>query len=137
MDSFSLDYDFQRAYMQNEPSTVSGRTQSEEDLSQLIADDDTLDAQYQSVESTIEVEAPPGVLGLVLETNIDGIPVVHAIKPNSVLSERVRIGDRLLSVDGHDVSVMLASDVSKLIASKKDQPSRKFVFKRSTSQPFK
>ena len=132
-DSFSLDYDYQQAYVQGDPSTVSGRSVSVEDMSQLIADDDT---QYQSVETTIEVDAPPGVLGLVLETNVDGIPVVHSIKPNSVLSENVRIGDRLLSVDGHDVSVMLASDVSKLIASKKDQPTRRFVFRRSTKELF-
>lgn len=138
-DSFSLDYDFQKAYMQAEPSTVSGdrtdsyESRSAEDMSQLLVDDDTFDQQYQT-EERIEVDAPPGVLGLVLETNVDGIPVVHAIKPNSVLSGNVQIGDRLLSVDGHDVSVMLASDVSKLIASKKDQPSRRFIFIRSGSK---
>ena len=136
-DSFSLDYDYQKAYMQADPSTVSGsRSGSGESISQLLVDDDTLDAQYQTDER-IEVDAPSGVLGLVLETNVDGIPVVHAIKPNSVLAGNVRIGDRLLSVDGHDVSVMLASDVSKLIASKKDQPVRKFVFSRSVSHTLK
>lgn len=130
-DSFSLDYDFQKAYAQASPSVVSGsRSGSAESMSQLLVDDDTLDAQYQTDERIIEVDAPAGVLGLVLETNVDGIPIVHAIKPNSVLFGSVRIGDRLLSVDGHDVSVMLASDVSKLIASKKDQAVRKFIFSR-------
>lgn len=129
-DSVSLDYDYQKAYMQADPSTVSGsRSGDGESLSQLLVDDDTLDAQYQT-DQRVEVDAPAGVLGLVLETNVDGIPVVHAIKPNSVLAGNVLIGDRLLSVDGHDVSVMLASDVSKLIASKKDQSVRKFVFSR-------
>lgn len=127
-DSLSLDYDFQKAYMQQDPSTVSG-SRSGESMSQLLVDDETLDAQYETQER-IEVEAPAGVLGLVLETTVDGIPVVNAIKPNSVLASSVRIGDRLISVDGHDVSVMLASDVSKLIASKKDQDVRKFVFNR-------
>jgi len=136
-DSYSLDYDYQKAYMQTDRSTVSGRSTSVEDMSQLLADDDTLNQQYQSVDMTVEFDAPPGVLGLVLETNADGIPVVHSIKPSSVLSGEVQIGDRLLSVDGHDVSVMLASDVSKLIASKKDQPSRRFVFKRSEKEFFR
>lgn len=127
-DSFSLDYDYQKAYMQQSPSTVSG-SHSGESMSQLLVDDATLDAQYET-EERIEVDAPAGVLGLVLETNVDGIPVVNAIKPNSVLARNVRIGDRLISVDGIDVGVMLASDVSKLIASKKNQSVRRFVFNR-------
>jgi hypothetical protein len=35
-------------------------------------------------------------------------------------------------VDGQDVTVMLASDVSKLIAFKKHKPERRLLFARST-----
>lgn len=133
VDSFSLDYDYQKAYKQS-PSTVSGSRSGESASHILVDDEGTLDAHYHSTEDRIHVEAPAGVLGLVLETNVDGIPVVNAIKPNSVLASQVRIGDRLLSVDDHDVSVMLASEVSKLIASKRDQPVRRFVFERHLSQ---
>jgi hypothetical protein len=132
-DSVSLDYDFQKAYVQA-PSTLSERSnvEYEEDFSQLLTDDDTIQNQYIT-EERIEVSAPQGVLGLVLETNVDGIPVVHAIKSSSPLTGTVKLGDRLISVDDNDVSVMLASEVSKLIASKRDQLFRKFVFLRSVT----
>jgi C-terminal processing protease CtpA/Prc len=60
----------------------------------------------------------------------DGVPTIHNIKPASALAEQVQIGDRLLSVDGIDVSIMLASDVSRLIASRKEALVRKFIFVR-------
>ena len=133
-DSFSLDYDFQKADVQTQ-SILSGESNVDvpEDISQVLTDDDTVNGQYL-LEERIEIEAPPGVLGLVLEANEDGVPVVHAIKQSSPLVGSVRIGDRLLSVDGNDVRIMLASDVSKLIASKKDQMSRRFIFIRSGTQ---
>jgi C-terminal processing protease CtpA/Prc len=34
------------------------------------------------------------------------VPVVHAIKDTSVLGDRVRVGDRLLAVDGEDCTAM-------------------------------
>jgi hypothetical protein len=67
---------------------------------------------------------------LILETNKEGVPTIDNIKPLSVLADQVQIGDRLLSVDGIDVSVMLASDISRLIASRREAPVRKFVFMR-------
>jgi len=130
--SFSLDYDY-KAYYQEGPSILEEDTAGYggDSLSNLLlpADDDTFEAQY-GAEEHFEVLAPAGVLGLILETNKDGVPTINNIKPSSVLADQVRIGDRLLSVDGIDVSVMLASDVSRLIASKKDAPTRKFVFSR-------
>lgn len=131
-ESNSLDYDFKRAY-QDVPSIseVSGSQVDVESLGQIFmsTDDDTLGAEFGG-EEVFEVSAPPGVLGLVLETNRFGVPTVNNIKPSSVLADQVNIGDRLLSVDDQDVTVMLASEVSRLIASKKQQPLRKFIFSR-------
>jgi hypothetical protein len=130
--SFSLDYDY-KAYHQEVPSTtteVSCGGDGESLSNTLVsADDDTFEAQYGADEQ-FEVLAPAGVLGLILETNTDGVPTIHNIKPASALAEQVQIGDRLLSVDGIDVSIMLASDVSRLIASRKEAPVRKLVFSR-------
>jgi hypothetical protein len=132
--SFSLDYDYKAYYMyQDIPSITEevSRGGGGESLSNTLlpADDDTFEAQY-GVGDPFEVLAPAGVLGLILETNEDGVPTINNIKPASVLANQVEIGDRLLSVDGIDVSVMLASDVSRLIASRKEAPVRKFVFAR-------
>jgi hypothetical protein len=129
--SFSLDYDYKVSY-QEVPSIVEevsggGGDSLSDDL--VPADDDTFEAQY-GLDEQFEVLAPPGVLGLILETNKDGVPTINKIKESSALADQVQIGDRLLSVDGIDVSIMLASDVSRLIASRKDAPIRKFVFTR-------
>jgi hypothetical protein len=130
--SFSLDYDY-KAYCQEVPSIteeVSGQGGAYSLTNSLVpADDDTFDAQY-GIDEQFEVLAPAGILGLILETNEDGVPTINNIKPASVLANQVRIGDRLLSVDGIDVSLMLASEVSRLIASRKEAPVRKFVFTR-------
>jgi hypothetical protein len=130
--SFSLDYDY-KAYYQDVPSITEevSRGGGGDSLSNSFVpgDDDTFEAQYGADEQ-FEVLAPAGILGLILETNKDGVPTIHNIKAASVLAAQVQIGDRLLSVDGIDVSIMLASDVSRLIASRKDAPVRKFVFAR-------
>jgi hypothetical protein len=131
--SISLDYDFQRAFREHPSVSVaetgSGSSSCRSGLV-LRDEEDTFEAQYTGADH-YRVEAPSGVLGLVLETNHDGVPTVNNVKPASVLASQVRIGDRLLFVDGRDVTVMLASDVSKLIASKKEQSTRQLIFERS------
>ncbi len=76
------------------------------------------------------VEAPKGKLGLILETSDEGCPVVQAIKPDSPLNGCVQVGDRLHSVDGRDVTMVMAETVSRVIASKANSDNRKFVFAR-------
>lgn len=76
-----------------------------------------------------EVNAPPGKLGMVVDTPNGGVPVVRAIKPDSVLNGQVLIGDRLISVDFQDVTNMTALEVSSLISQKQDQE-RLLVFCR-------
>ena len=130
-DSFSLDYDYQKP---PNPKAYSCSSVSESDVSMksnplVSRDDDTLEAQYVAGEQ-FEVFAPPGVLGLILDTNTDGIPIVTNVKSSSVLSDAVKPGDRLLAVDGVDVVLMMASDISRIIANKKNQPERHLLFAR-------
>ena len=129
-DSLTADYDFQKVYRNPQPSVMDSHAGS--DPSSFLAKDDiTLEAEYQNeLQTRFEVEAPSGLLGLVLETSEDGIPVVHAIKESSCLAGSVQVGDRLVCVDDEDVTSMLASSVSRLIASKKDNRVRKFAFTR-------
>jgi hypothetical protein len=76
-----------------------------------------------------EVRAPPGKLGMVVDTPNGGVPVVRAIKPDSVLSGHVQMGDRLISVDHINVTSMSALEVSNLISLKQNQ-SRLLIFCR-------
>ena len=134
-DSFSLDYDYQKPIIpkNNSCSSVSESDGTMKSHQFVSADDDTLGAQYVAGEQ-FEVYAPPGLLGLILETDSDGVPVVKNVKETSVLSDAVERGDRLLAVDGIDVVLMLAANVSRLIASKKDQPERHFLFAKPLKQ---
>lgn len=68
-----------------------------------------------------EVRAPPGKLGMVVDTPNGGVPVVRAIRPDSVLHGSVLVGDRLISVDNKDVTNMTALEVSSLISLKQHQ----------------
>jgi C-terminal processing protease CtpA/Prc len=83
-----------------------------------------------SLSFSTTVEAPKGKLGLILETSDEGCPVVQEIKPTSPLNGCVQVGDRLHSVDGRDVTMVMSATVSRVIASKQNSKVRKFVFAR-------
>jgi len=102
-----------------------------------FADDASFEEQFVNPEERLEIVAPAGKLGMVIDTPNGDIPVVHAIKQTSVLVDQVCVGDRLLSVDGEDCTGMTAMQVSKLISLKSEKPARVLVFGRSnnTNQP--
>ena len=132
----SLDYDFHNAYVDQKSITESHLAESLEtsDSPKTQLANLGFDSEGNNVnpkEEEFEVVAPAGLLGLILESNIDdGRPTVHNVKPNSVLFNVVRVGDRLLCVDNVDVTKMRANDVSQLIASKRDQKGRILSFAR-------
>jgi C-terminal processing protease CtpA/Prc len=101
----------------------------------LFADDASFEQQFSEAEERYDVVAPPGKLGMVIDTPNGGMPVVHAIKDTSALADRVRVGDRLLSVDDEDCTGMTAMQVSKLISLKSSKPRRVLVFARSNTGP--
>jgi hypothetical protein len=79
--------------------------------------------------SKFAVEVPPGKLGMIIDTPDNGPPMVHTVKPESILCSTVQAGDLLLSVDDDNVTHMSAVQVSKLISIKSDQH-RTLVFLR-------
>jgi C-terminal processing protease CtpA/Prc len=155
-DSVGDDYDYTKQYRQTQPHSIGGasnsrdRVQSEDFTKMssanslamsklgrmgdnLFADDASFEQQFQDPEERFDVVAPAGKLGMVIDTPNGGMPVVHAIKDTSVLAEEVRVGDRLLSVDGEDCTGMTAMQVSKLISLKSEKPARVLVFARSAA----
>ena len=64
-----------------------------------------------------EVRAPPGPLGILIDSSKDG-PIIHSIKKFSPLKHLVEPGDIILSVDGVDTKSMDAVAVANWISSK-------------------
>ncbi|KAL7581628.1 hypothetical protein ACA910_022180 [Epithemia clementina (nom. ined.)] len=89
----------------------------------IFSDDASFEQKFGegAVENRFEVVVPPGKLGMVIDTPNGGVPAVRAIKPESVLASKVKVGDRLIAVDGDDVTAMTTVQVSKLISLKSDQ----------------
>jgi hypothetical protein len=76
------------------------------------------------------VLAPAGRLGVVLGTDDNGNTSVVAIKPDSPLRDRLQKGDIIISIDQQDVTTMVATAVSSLIAQKQTQTQRTLVCAR-------
>ena len=102
-----------------------------------FSDTDSFEAHYRDPnanvkEELIDIYAPPGKLGVVIDTPDEGAPVVHAVKDSSVIADKIRVGDKLVAVDDEDVRSMTAIKVSKLISRKSANPSRKLSLMRTT-----
>jgi C-terminal processing protease CtpA/Prc len=82
-------------------------------------------------EEVIEIYAPAGKLGVVIDTPNTGAPILHRIKETCPIADKLQVGDRLIAVDDEDVRSMTAVKVSKLISQKSANPTRKFTIVRS------
>lgn len=111
----------------NQSEAGIGRLESQS----IFSDDASFERQYSDPEEQIEIIAPPGKLGVVIDTPQGGVPMVHAIKETSILADRIRVGDRLLSVDGDDTTHLTSIQVSKIISSRAHNPTRVLVFMRT------
>jgi len=67
-----------------------------------------------------EVIAPPGKLGIVVDTSMNG-PVVVRVKATSPLIESVYEGDIIVAIDNVDTRAMTATSITKLMGKTKDR----------------
>jgi hypothetical protein len=71
--------------------------------------------------SRITVVAPPGKLGIILANKADSQgTVVSGVRTSSVLAEKISPGDRIIGIDGEDVSRMTVSEITTIMARKSD-----------------
>jgi PDZ domain len=71
--------------------------------------------------SRITIQAPPGRLGIILANKADSRgTVVSGVRSNSALSDRISPGDRIVAIDGEDVSLMTVSEITTIMARKAD-----------------
>jgi len=67
-----------------------------------------------------EVIAPPGKLGIVVDTSMNG-PVVVRVKATSPLIDSVYEGDIIVAIDNVDTRAMTATAITKMMAKSKDR----------------
>lgn len=149
----TVDYDYTRSYGAGQDGSVvssaAGTFGDTIGMSDTIAPSVTTEvinrmseprvsSQQRSRSSrVVEIVAPPGKLGVVLDASDDhddpiSCPVVHTVKENSPLIHQLQVGDKLIALDDEDVRGMTAMQVSKLISMKSANPRRKFTILRSS-----
>lgn len=77
-----------------------------------------------------ECQAPPGKLGIVIDTTKDG-PVVYQVKSGSPLENIIFAGDRIIGIDDIDTRGMTASNVTKIMARKCNEPRKMTVLSKT------
>jgi C-terminal processing protease CtpA/Prc len=66
--------------------------------------------------SRVTIAAPPGKLGVFLENRKDSRgTVVTKVRPESPLAALIQVGDRILAIDGADVSLMTVSEITTIM----------------------
>ena len=78
-----------------------------------------------------QIRAPPGMLGFSIDTPDDGPPVINNVKSTSILVNHLKVGDRIILVDGIDVRDYTAMQVSRIIHEHREQRCRKIMIHRS------
>jgi hypothetical protein len=73
-----------------------------------------------------DVFAPPGAIGIVVDTTKHG-PAVHALKRNSPMLGLINPGDLIVGLDDEDARGMTAATLTRLMASKSNQKERKIT----------
>jgi C-terminal processing protease CtpA/Prc len=64
---------------------------------------------------------PPGKIGSILANKVDSKgTVVSGVCTSSVLEEKISPGDRIIAIDGDDVSLMTVSEITMSMARKND-----------------
>jgi C-terminal processing protease CtpA/Prc len=99
----------------------------------FFSSDDESSLEKLGKSEIVELTAPPGVLGLVIDTVHGGIPTVFSVKEESVIADKVKEGDRLISVNGVDTTELSARNVSKVISRFKDSERTMIFFRQKPS----
>mmetsp|Transcript_49241 Transcript_49241/g.119341 ORF Transcript_49241/g.119341 Transcript_49241/m.119341 type:complete len:681 (+) Transcript_49241:458-2500(+) len=112
---------------QNDAALGAGRP-NDDSMPIYYEDDDraTSIASYMPSNGAYDVFAPPGPIGIVVDTTKGGC-VVHSLKKTSPMQGLINPGDLIIALDDFDVRKMNAASLTKLMAKKSKQPERKFT----------
>lgn len=85
--------------------------------------------------SKVTIVAPPGKLGIILANKADSKgTVVSGVRTSSVLVDRISPGDRIVAIDGEDVSRMTVSEITTIMSRKAEYERRLTVMTASGPQ---
>lgn len=77
------------------------------------------DKPARSIRQRVVVVAPPGKLGIILANRRGGTgTVISEVRQSSVLIGALKAGDKLVEIDGQDVSSMLVAEITSILAFK-------------------
>ncbi|KAL7551692.1 hypothetical protein ACHAWF_015373, partial [Thalassiosira exigua] len=95
--------------------------------------EDSSEADATDVSRRIKkvIYAPPGKLGIIIDTCSDG-PIVHSVKPTSPLTGMLQKGDLVVAVDEEDTREWSAHYLTKLVAKKSRQERKITVLRAAT-----
>lgn len=85
------------------------------------ADDTTITTTRRGPMVTRQVHAPPGKLGIVIDTSLEG-PIVHKVNENSPLLGKIFQGDIITSINGIDTRAMKASAITTIMVRTAHEP---------------
>ena len=77
----------------------------------------------------LDLKLPPGTLGLILDSPDTGWPLVHDIKSFSVANGLLKVGDRLVSIEGKDVRTIKSTDMSAIMNKPHTNPRMVTIFR--------
>ena len=107
-------------------SSAGGRSRSSSSRSQS----NSTSRKIASRRPKTTVDAPPGKLGIILANRNDGKgTVVSGVRNTSVLFDQITPGDRIVAIDGEDVSRMSVTEITSIMARKADYDRRLTVLK--------
>merc|ERR1712129_53308 len=98
--------------------SMIGRTESNAGAS-VNSRSTTASKRSRPVRNFIKINAPPGKLGVILANRTDKPgTVVSDIRKNSPLYGKIFAGDRIVSIDGENVSMIPVSEITIIMARK-------------------
>jgi hypothetical protein len=126
----TLEHDLRRLTMQlavldNDDVTTSSITGASSVGASLTSVYSRHRTPKRSRKKRIVVVVPPGKLGVILANRHDGKgTVISEIRDHSALKGMLSPGDKLVAVDGEDVTFMVVSQITSLMASKAEKERR-------------
>ncbi|KAL7556930.1 hypothetical protein ACA910_006174 [Epithemia clementina (nom. ined.)] len=93
--------------------------------------------EYEDKNNILFVDVPGGRLGVIVDTPDDGPALVYALRRHSTLRGQLKVGDRLLAINGEDVTDYTATYITDLITDLSHEPARTFTLMRLPKFPQK
>ena len=104
------------------PSNTAATTAMSTSSPSILADDSkSIITARRGPMVTREIQAPPGKLGIVIDTSLEG-PIVHKVNENSPLQGQIFTGDIITSINGIDTRAMKASAITNIMIRTAHEP---------------